>query len=500
MYKQHNYIKYIKKVINRLNVFFENFFSKIDFKNLKKISLKNIKDNNSIFFFILLFTLILIYFLFPTFYDKQEIKSLLAKKIIKKYSINLIISDDITYGIFPLPHFKDYNSKISFKENIIAEPEELKIFISFSDLFSLKKTQINDIVFKKTNFNFNKENYLFFSNLMNNKFHQDEIKIINSQIFYRNINDDVIFINSIDNLSIEFDKKNFNSTLNSNNKIFNIPYSFNVNQDSSNKTSISEFNFKPLKLKINNEMNKREKNLTGILDLSYLNKNYSLKYEKNENSFIFNQIDRLGKKIEFNFGILNIKPFYLNYVLTLKSLDIKNLLSENSLFQELLKSQILNNSNLNLEIRANIDSFKQLNNFENIFLKFQIQEGVINTNSSKVLWDKNLEIEFEENYIFIEEGIVRLNGTINLTVFDYKKFYSTFQTSKEQRKKFKKIKFNFNYNFLTNKLKIDNFYLDEKYSESINKYLNDTNKEDNDIRNWIDFKRYINEIAFSYSG
>ena len=335
---------------------------------------------------------------------------------------------------------------------------------------------------------------------MNNKFHQDEIKIINSQIFYRNINDDVIFINSIDNLSIEFDKKNFNSTLNSNNKIFNIPYSFNVNQDSSNKTSISEFNFKPLKLKINNEMNKREKNLTGILDLSYLNKNYSLKYEKNENSFIFNQIDRLGKKIEFNFGVLNIKPFYLNYVLTLKSLDIKNLLSENSLFQELLKSQILNNSNLNLEIRANIDSFKQLNNFENIFLKFQIQEGVINTNSSKVLWDKNLEIEFEENYIFIEEGIVRLNGTINLTVFDYKKFYSTFQTSKEQRKKFKKIKFNFNYNFLTNKLKIDNFYLDEKYSESINKYLNDTNKEDNDIRNWIDFKRYINEIAFSYSG
>ena len=247
-------------------------------------------------------------------------------------------------------------------------------------------------------------------------------------------------------------------------------------------------------------MNKREKNLTGILDLSYLNKNYSLKYEKNENSFIFNQIDRLGKKIEFNFGILNIKPFYLNYVLTLKSLDIKNLLSENSLFQELLKSQILNNSNLNLEIRANIDSFKQLNNFENIFLKFQIQEGVINTNSSKVLWDKNLEIEFEENYIFIEEGIVRLNGTINLTVFDYKKFYSTFQTSKEQRKKFKKIKFNFNYNFLTNKLKIDNFYLDEKYSESINKYLNDTNKEDNDIRNWIDFKRYINEIAFCYSG
>ena len=77
-----------------------------------------------------------------------------------------------------------------------------------------------------------------------------------------------------------------------------------------------------------------------------------------------------------------------------------------------------------------------------------------------------------------------------------KNFIQHFKLLKNLRKKFKKIKFNFNYNFLTNKLKIDNFYLDEKYSESINKYLNDTNKEDNDIKNWIDFKKYINEIFF----
>ena len=117
-----------------------------------------------------------------------------------------------------------------------------------------------------------------------------------------------------------------------------------------------------------------------------------------------------------------------------------------------------------------------------------------------MLWDKNLEIEFEENYIFIEDGEVRLNGIVNLSVFDYRKLYSTFQTSKELRKKFKKIKFNFNYNFLTNELKIDNFYVDDKYSESINEYLKDANKEKNDIKNWIDFKKYINEIIFSYSG
>ena len=247
-------------------------------------------------------------------------------------------------------------------------------------------------------------------------------------------------------------------------------------------------------------MKNREKNTIGVLDISFINKNYSLEYEKNETNFIFNQIDQLGKKIEYNFGVLNLKPFFLNSVLTLKNLDIKNLLAENSMFQELIKSQILNNPNLNLELRVNANSFKNLNKFENIFLKFQILEGIINTNQSKVIWDKNLEIELEENYIFIEDGIIRLNGLVNLSVLDYKKFYSVFQTSKELRKKFTKIKLNFNYNFLTNELNIDNFYVDDKYTESINQYLKNTNKENNNIKNWVDFKKYINEIIFSYSG
>ena len=500
MYKQDNYIKYIKKTINRLNVFFENFFSKIDLKSINKISLKNLKKNNSVFFFILLFALILIYFLFPTFYDKQEIKSLLAKKIAKKYSIDLIISDNLTYNLFPTPHFKDYESKINFKNTIIAEPKELKIFISYSDLFSIKKIEIKDIVVKKTNFNLNRKNYIFFLSLLNNKFYQDEIKITDSKIFYRNINDEVIFINSINDLSIEFEKTEFKSVLKSQNEIFNIPYSLNIDKDISNKISVSNFNLKPLKIKIVNKMKHGEKKITGIADFSFINKSYSLEYEKNEKSFVFNQIDQLGKRIEYNFGTLNIKPFYLNSVLTLKNLGIKKLFNENSIFQEILKSQILNNQNLNVDIKINANSFRHINDFENIFLKFQIKEGVINTNNSQMLWDRNLEIQFEENYFFIEDGEVRLNGIVVLSVYDHGKLYSVLQTSKELRKKFKKIKLNFNYNLLKSELKIDNFYVDDKYSENINQYLMDANKEQNSIKNWIDFKKYINEIIYIYSG
>ena len=79
-----------------------------------------------------------------------------------------------------------------------------------------------------------------------------------------------------------------------------------------------------------------------------------------------------------------------------------------------------------------------------------------------------------------------------------KNYIQVFQTSKELRKKFKKIKLNFNYNLLTNELKIDNFYVDDKYSENINQYLMDANKEQNNIKNWIDFKKYINEIIFLF--
>ena len=500
MYKQEHYIRYIKKTINRLNAFFENFFSKIDLNYIKKFSFRNIKNNNVIFFFILLFSLILIYFLFPTFYNKQEIKSLLAQKISKKYNIDLAISDNLSYSLFPKPHFKDYNSKINFKGSTIAKPKELKIFISYSDLFSIKKTEIKDIVFSKTNFNLNQKNYIFFLSLLDNKFYDDEIKIINGQVFYRNINDDVIFINSIKNLSIDFEKNKLVSVLESENEIFNIPYSININQDSSNKFLTSILNFKPLKLKINNKMKYGEKKISGVLDFSFINKNYSIEYEKEDMSFIFNRIDQLGKKMDYNFGVLNLKPFYVDTVLTLKTFDLKSFFSENSMFIEVLKSQILNNPNLNLEVKINTNSFKHLNNFENIFLKFQIKEGIINANKSKVLWDRNLEIEFDENYIFIEEGIIRLNGTINITVKNYKNFYSIFQTSKELRKKFKNIKLNFNYNLLTNELKVNNFYVDNNYSKNINQHLKNINLEQNNIKNWIDFKKYINEIIFAYSG
>ena len=62
------------------------------------------------------------------------------------------------------------------------------------------------------------------------------------------------------------------------------------------KFLISNFNLKPLKIKIVNKMKHGEKKITGIADFSFINKNYSLEYEKNEKSFIFNQIDQLGKK------------------------------------------------------------------------------------------------------------------------------------------------------------------------------------------------------------
>ena len=51
------------------------------------------------------------------------------------------------------------------------------------------------------------------------------LKIINSNIFYRNLENDVLFINKIVNAKYIYDPKESKTILYSKNNIFNIPYS-----------------------------------------------------------------------------------------------------------------------------------------------------------------------------------------------------------------------------------------------------------------------------------
>ena len=71
--------------------------------------------------------------------------------------------------------------------------------MSLDNLFSLKKMKVKDIVIENGNFNLNKNNYSFFIKLLDSNFKDIKFEIINCNIFYRNLQNEVLFVNNITN-------------------------------------------------------------------------------------------------------------------------------------------------------------------------------------------------------------------------------------------------------------------------------------------------------------
>ena len=107
----------------------------------------------------------------------------------------------------------------------ISKINKLKIFISLDNLFSLKNIEIKDLIFENANFNLNKKNYNFFLELLNKNFKNGNLIIKNSNIFFRNSENEVLFITKIFKMKYYFDSKELKNIFYSENEIFNIPFS-----------------------------------------------------------------------------------------------------------------------------------------------------------------------------------------------------------------------------------------------------------------------------------
>ena len=205
-------IKFKKKKFNKLllsiNKLIESFFNNLShyIKNYKKKNLK-IKDIDRRVFIVFgsLFILVLSYFLSPSFYDKNSIKIKLENQIKDKYNLKVNFVDDITYALFPKPHFYSNNLNIFQDDNILINSKNTKIYISIKNLFSFDKLKVKNILFKNNEFNIKKNNLTFFTNILNSNASNYNIIFEDSIIFYKDISDDVIFLVDLNNLKFFYD-------------------------------------------------------------------------------------------------------------------------------------------------------------------------------------------------------------------------------------------------------------------------------------------------------
>ena len=435
MRKDNLFAKKIKRQFLSINNLLENYFNNLTlfFKNLKKKKLNNY--SKIIIGFGIFIILISSYFLLPTFYNKNQIQSEIKNHIFKKYNIDLNFNDEIIYSFIPSPHYISKNVSIIKKEKEIANIGSIKILISSKNFFLFNNLSIQDIIFNNTDFNIQFEDFSFFEQLLKTEPNENKIIIKNSNIFYQNKDDEILFINKIKNSKFFYDSNNLQNVLISRNEIFNLPFKIYIKNDKFNKRLISNFNSQKIRLNIDNEFVYDENIKNGNVNIRFINKNTSLDYQIDKNSFKFSS----SKEKNSYTGQIDFKPFYLTTNFDYVGLSSKNLIDKDSILIDIIKTEIFNNKNLNAKINLNLKDITDINELNNLLLKIEIEEGEINFSNTSLMWKKDLKISFNETFLSFVDNQIRLIGK---TIFEFENldnFYKSFQVKRNNRKKIKKI-------------------------------------------------------------
>ena len=494
---KHNIItKKLKKQFLSVNNLIESYFNNL--KNLI-LNLKKSKfDPNSKAFLIISITFLIIcsYFLMPSLYNKQIVQNEIKNQILNKYDIEINFDKKIRYGLFPKPHFITNRLSVLQGEEIIAEVNKFKIFISFDKLFSFNRINIKSLVFSDSDFNINKSNINFFKKLFIHTPENFEVIIKNSNIFYKNYENETLFLIKIQNNKFYYDVKNNENNFFSKNEIFNLPFTLRIKNNDKNDQLLFKIDSKKIRLFVRNNLNYKNKIKNGLLEVSLINNSSSLNYQISDKILNFSSVNSKN----FYNGQIDFVPFYFQSNFNFENLNSKNFFKEDSFIIELIRSQILNNKNLNMNINLNINNLININQLNRMILKIIISEGNIELSDSSMMWNEDLKIIFKESILTYDKNEIFLTGKVLINFYSLKNFYSSFQIKKNNRKKIENVEFDFNYNLIQKKIIFDNPRIDGKSDLSLEKFIQNFNIEDGKFFNKITFKNFVNNFFSNYEG
>ena len=496
MSKKNFFVKYLKNITSFINNLLE--------KNLNKLNLRNfsflIKNNRVIITFVALFVVFITYLLLPNLYNQNDISKALKNKLQEKFDLNFKFSQKIKYNFLPRPHFTTTDSIIYENQKEISKIGKLKIFVSLDNLFSFKNIGAKKLIFEKANFNLNAKNYNFFLDLLNTNFKDGDLIIKDSNIFFKNHENEVLFINKILKMRYYYEKKELKNIFYSDNEIFNIPFEIETFLNEDKSKIFSEIDLNLIKLKIKNELNYKAKNITGKSEISFLKQKRIAEYNIEEEVFNFHLFDKIDDPNVTYTGNFNLKPFYASLKGELNKINFNYLFGYNDLIVQLLKTEILNHKNIDFKLNITAENVDNNSNFKNIILNSKIQDGLVDTDNTKFAWRDFADFELMESLIYVRDGELVLDGKLNININDYNKVYSFLLTPKNYRTKIEKIDLNFTYNFDKKIATLTNIKIDNKINENINKILMDVILKKNNFQNKIYFKNLLNQAIKSYAG
>ena len=498
---KHNYfVKILKKINSFIDSLLEKNLNKLNFIFKKRRLIDIISPKKTIIFLGIIFFFSLLYLSTPYSYNKNQLSIKIKNYLLKKFELNFILSENLSYSLFPSPNFVFHNVSIVGKDKNFADNVKLKIYISVKNLFSYKNININSIFLEDANFNLNKKNLNFFIKFLKNDFLESSFEIRNSKFFFRNIENDVLFINKIHHIKYYYDSNELKNILDAKNEIFNILYSLKLQNDYANKNIFSIINFDHLKFNIENEIKFFDNKKVGLIKF-FFNKNRSeANYQIYEDNFIFNFLSKSNNK-KFNYkGKINFTPFYFDLIGETDGLNINKLFSIESLLTQFIKTEIFNNKNLyiNTSIASKkILPFKDLND---LIIKVRIKEGLIDVDDTIFNWLDYAKFQISDSLVYVNNNNLVLDGKLSVDINDFNQIYKFLQTPRNYRLELKKINFNFNYNFDQQIFNFSEIIINGQANEKVNNILNQFISKNSLPQNRIYFKNLVNQAIKSYAG
>ena len=496
MSKSYFIIKFFKNINLFINKLLEKNLNKLNSKNLVSI----IKSNKIFVTSVALTILFLSYLSIPNIYKQKDVVNKLKDELFTKFNLNTAFSKKLHYNFFPRPHFSTDKILLFYNNNEISKINNLKIYISPKNLISLNNINVSDVVFDGANFNLNKDNYKFFADILERNFLNSSLKVLNSNIFYRSIDKEVLFVNKISEMKYYFDQKNLNNILYSENELFNIPYSIEIFTDKDNKKIYTKLNISLLRLYLENQHTFKSNNSSGSANLLFNNFKSVFNYKKKNNLFTFDYFDKKdNQKFIYN-GEFFFKPFYSNLKGNTNELNIFYLLNSNSIIPQLLKTEILNNKNLNFNLNLKAKKILNYSNFKNILLNSQIKEGLIDVDGTEFNWRNFANFKLSDSLIYTKDGELILDANTQINILNNTEIYKFLQSPKKLRKKIKKINLNFNLNFDQKIINVNDVRIDDKANKNISEILKNILIKSDDLQNKIYFKKLINKALKNHLG
>jgi hypothetical protein len=428
---------------------------------------KKIDSSKIILSSIIVFFTVILFLSLPILFKYNNLQNIIEKKFYTEFKINLKILGDISFKIFPRPHYlvnkANLDLNIEDDKSSIIEIKNLKIFIPTNKIYSKTEINIEGFEIHNTNIYFNIKDILDFRNHLYYKINKP-IYIKKSKLFLLDKNKKTILISPIKKIKYLINNKNNSKELKIKGNIFDVDYySFwKRDYDNPNKT-LNEIRLKNPNLFIKNFFSFKGKLFfKGKSSINFLNEDIIINYlMKDSKIYIDSPNQNSSQKIKLNSKI-ELDPFFFDAKINIDHKDT-NFLIDNLLSIILnSKEEYLGNMNGNLTLVVNNLKNSIINNGN---INLSIKEKVIKLEKSlfeiKGIGKIRSDFRYYENkgdLIFASENILEITNK--------KEFSRKFQVNSKSVKNINKIYFDLEKNIDNGEISISNIYLNKIDTEN----------------------------------